>query len=169
MVAVTKALFHDLAPEPDIPAIFERLTQGIKAMNFSQLYMALMMVRILDQRVEASAAGMPPMLVYRAATQRVETVMMKGMPLGQFDRFPYRTTDLSLSPGDTILLMSDGLIEMFNDKNETFNESRAIAAFARVGMRSPQEIIDHLVTEGEKWANGRPQADDVTLVVLKRR
>lgn len=169
MVAVSKALFHELAAEPDIPSILERFTQGIKVMNFSQLYMALMIVRIRNHTLEASAAGMPPMLVYRAATQSVETVMMKGMPLGQFDGFPYQTRELALSPGDTILLMSDGLIEMFNDKDETFSESGAIEAFAHVGMRSPQEIVNHLVAEGEKWANGRPQADDVTLVVLKAR
>jgi serine phosphatase RsbU (regulator of sigma subunit) len=169
MVSVAKALFHELAAGPNIPAIFERFTQGIKSMNFSQLYMALMLVRFRNHTLEASAAGMPPMLVYRATTQSVETVMMKGMPLGQFDGFPYQTRELALSPGDTILLMTDGLIEMFNEKNETFDESRAVEAFGSVGSRSPQQIIDYLVAEGERWANGRPQADDVTFVVLKTR
>jgi len=32
---------------------------------------------------------------------------------------------------------------------------------------SPQAIIDYLVVAGEKWANGRPQEDDVTFVVMK--
>jgi serine phosphatase RsbU (regulator of sigma subunit) len=94
---------------------------------------------------------------------------MKGMPLGQFDAFPYQIRELALSPGDTILLMSDGLIEMFNEQDETFDESRVVEAFTRVGSKSPQEIISHLVEEGEKWANGKLQADDVTLVVLKTR
>jgi len=31
----------------------------------------------------------------------------------------------------------------------------------------PEAIIDYLVAAGEKWANGRPQDDDVTFVVVK--
>lgn len=59
------------------------------------------------------------------------------------------------------------LYEMFNDNNETFDESRAVEAFRNVGNRSPQEIINHLLSEGKKWANGRPQSDDVTFVAIK--
>jgi serine phosphatase RsbU (regulator of sigma subunit) len=65
--------------------------------------------------------------------------------------------------------MSGGLIEMFNDKDETFDESKVIEEFSLVGGKSSQDIISHLVAEGTKWANGKPQADDVTLVVIKMR
>jgi serine phosphatase RsbU (regulator of sigma subunit) len=167
MVSVAKALFHELATQPSIPTIFERFTQGIKSMNFSQLYMALMLVRIKNHKLEASSAGMPPMLVFRAATQNVEVVTMKGMPLGKFNGFPYQTNNLTLASGDTILLMSDGFTEMFNQKDETFDAGRAVDAFISVGSRSPREIINHLVAEATKWADGRPQADDVTFVVMK--
>jgi serine phosphatase RsbU (regulator of sigma subunit) len=36
-----------------------------------------------------------------------------------------------------------------------------------IALNSAQEIINHLVKVGEDWANGRPQDDDVTFVVLK--
>lgn len=109
------------------------------------------------------------MIVYRAAAGTIERIVMKGMPLGQFTKFPYQTRELALSPGDTVLLMSDGLNEMFNQHGETFDERRTAEAFTLVGRNNPQEIIDHLAAEGKQWANGRPQADDMTLVVLKIR
>ncbi|MGE5314328.1 MAG: PP2C family protein-serine/threonine phosphatase, partial [Acidobacteriota bacterium] len=95
--------------------------------------------------------------------------VMKGMPLGQFNDFPYQLKNVALSSGDTILLMSDGLIEMFNDANETFDECRVLEAFVSVAGCPPGEIIRHLADEGEKWANGKPHTDDVTLIVLKAR
>ena len=38
---------------------------------------------------------------------------------------------------------------------------------ADVAEHSSQEIIQHLIRAGDEWANGRPQDDDVTFVVLK--
>ncbi len=36
-----------------------------------------------------------------------------------------------------------------------------------VAKASPQEIIEHFVRTGERWAGARPQDDDMTFVVLK--
>jgi serine phosphatase RsbU (regulator of sigma subunit) len=110
---------------------------------------------------------MPPMFLYHAATKSVELVVMKGMPLGGFERFPYQSRELQLEHGDTLLLMSDGYLEMFNEEGETLDELRAVAAFKQVAERNPKEIIESLIREGKKWANGRPQADDVTFVAMK--
>jgi sigma-B regulation protein RsbU (phosphoserine phosphatase) len=110
---------------------------------------------------------MPFPLIYRVATQSVEEVILKGMPLGAFTDFPYEQKELTLSAGDTIILMSDGFPEMFNNKQETLDSSRVKEIFQEVGHKSPQEIIDHLSKTGEIWASGKMQDDDVTFVVLK--
>jgi serine phosphatase RsbU (regulator of sigma subunit) len=39
--------------------------------------------------------------------------------------------------------------------------------FAEVVGKNPKEIISHLVDAGEKWANGNPQKDDMTFLVIK--
>ena len=41
----------------------------------------------------------------------IEEYKMKGMPLGAFDAFPYKTIETELDFGDTVLLLSDGLPE----------------------------------------------------------
>jgi hypothetical protein len=38
-----------------------------------------------------------------------------------------------------------------------------------VASLHPREIIEHFVGAGDRWANGRPQNDDVTFVVLKMK
>ncbi len=48
-----------------------------------------------------------------------------------------------------------------------FDYSRAKQSLAEAAARSSHEIIEHFVKAGESWANGRPQDDDMTFVVLK--
>ncbi len=89
------------------------------------------------------------------------------MPLGRFSDFPYQTTEAKLCPGDVVLLMSDGFLEMFNANDETLDEPRAVESFREAADRSPQDIIVHLLQKGRDWAGGRAQRDDVTFVVMK--
>jgi serine phosphatase RsbU (regulator of sigma subunit) len=167
MVAVTKGLFHELADNPDPRQVFEKYTCAFKRMHLGQLYMAMTLAKIKDHKMITAAAGMPPTLIYRAATRGVEEVALKGMPLGGFSQFPYQQQEIDLHGGDTIVLMSDGFPERFNDKGEILDYPRAKEIFAEVGDQAPQKIIDHFTRASEAWAKGQPQEDDVTFVVLK--
>ena len=167
MVTITKSLFHQLANTPDLREIFEECTRTIKLLNLDQLYMAMTLVRIHDHRMIASAAGMPPITIYRADSKTVDQLVLKGMPLGGFSGFPYQEEERRLSPGDTVVLMSDGLPERFNNEGETLEYSPLSTILEHCGDMPPQEIIHRLVEAGDTWANGKPQDDDVTLVVLK--
>ena len=129
------------------------------------MFVSMLLMRIKGNTAVLTSAGMPYPLIYRAATQTVEEVILKGMPLGAFADFPYEQKELQLSVGDTIILMSDGFPEMFNNKQETLDSSRVIEIFQEVGHKSPQEIIEHLSKTGEKWAGGKTQDDDVTYFV----
>jgi serine phosphatase RsbU (regulator of sigma subunit) len=167
LVAVTKGLFPELAQRESIPEALRRYSGAIKRMNLGQLYMSLTIMKIKDHTMTVSAAGMPPVLIYRAAEEKVETFSIKGMPLGQFLDFPYTEQEDVLFPGDTVVLMSDGLPEMFSPTLEILDYARVRDAVAEAGTLAPQELIDALVKTGESWAGGQPQKDDVTLVVVK--
>lgn len=167
MVTASKSLFQVLAQNDDSPQVFHRFTQTLKSMNLGRMYMAMTLIKFKDNKIKIAAAGMPPTLIYRAATKTVEEINIKAMPLGSFAQFPYKQEELELAPGDTIALMSDGLPEMFNHDGEILDYPAAKNIFAEVAEQSPHEIIAHLVKAGERWANGRPQDDDVTFVVMQ--
>jgi serine phosphatase RsbU (regulator of sigma subunit) len=78
MVASVKSLFVSLAYHPDISHIFHRMSRVLKEMKLRGLFMAMTMVKVKDYQLSVSIAGMPPILIYRAAEQRVEEVMMKS-------------------------------------------------------------------------------------------
>jgi serine phosphatase RsbU (regulator of sigma subunit) len=167
VVTAAKSLFQALAQEGESPGIFQKFTQTLKNMNLGRLYMAMTLIKLKDNKMKVAAAGMPPALIYRAATKEVEEINIKAMPLGSFSGFPYRQEELELHAGDTIVLMSDGLPEMFNQNGEILDYPGAKKLFEAVADRSPQEIITYFIESGQAWANGHPQEDDVTFVVMK--
>jgi phosphoserine phosphatase RsbU/P len=136
-------------------------------MNLRGLFMALTLLKFKDNKLQMSAAGMPSALIYRRATNTVEEISERALPLGSISKFKYREQQISLSAGDVILLMSDGFPEMFNAQNEMLGFEKAAEVLPDIAELSPDEIINKLVEISRLWAGARPQDDDVTFVVLK--
>ena len=168
MVTATKSLFKAMGHEPDLLGLVRRFTQTLKSLNLRGLYMHLTLGRYEDGLFDLVVAGMPPVLVYRAATGHVEDVVLKGMPLGSFPDFPYQQCTLTLEPGDTVLLMSDGFLELLNAQGEMLEPHRVRALFEEAAGQSSEAVIAHLRKAGTVWAEGRPLNDDMTFVVLRR-
>ncbi len=169
MVSSVKSLFMALADQPDISHIFHRMSRVLKEMKLRGLFMAMTMVKVKGNKLTVSISGMPPVLVYRAASGEVEEVALRAVPLGSMTNYQYKQQELAIEPGDVIVLMSDGLPERFNAENEMLDYAATKHALAVAAHQPPQVIIDHFVSVGDEWSNGRPQDDDITFVVLKVR
>lgn len=167
VVSAVKSLFKTSAPDASNLETLERISQGIKSMNLKRLYMAMTLATFDDNRLTLAAAGMPPALIYRADEDLVEEILLEGMPLGGFIGAERQEASYQLQSGDTVLLMSDGLPEMLNSENEMLDYPRTKAAFEEVADQSPKTIIDRIFKVSTLWADGEPQADDITLVVIK--
>ncbi|MCG9131802.1 SpoIIE family protein phosphatase [Candidatus Poribacteria bacterium] len=167
VVSAVKSLFKTSAPDASNLETLERISQGIKSMNLKRLYMAMTLATLDDNRLTLAAAGMPPALIYRADEDLVEEILLEGMPLGGFIGAERQEASYQLQRGDTVLLMSDGLPEMLNPENEMLDYPRTKAAFEEVADQSPKTIIDRIFKVSTLWADGEPQADDITLVVIK--
>ncbi|MEJ7700684.1 MAG: SpoIIE family protein phosphatase [Pyrinomonadaceae bacterium] len=167
MVTAAKALFKNYARETDIPDIFKKSSRVIKEMNLRGLFMAMTMLKVKGNHLVVCVAGMPPMLIFRAQSGQVEEIAIRAMPWGSPFNALYQQKELTLSTGDTILLMSDGFPEMFNEAGDMLGYDKAQKMLEESEQSSPWEIINRLVEAGEIWARARPPDDDVTFVVLK--
>lgn len=169
MVTAAKSLFMHCARDQDLTAVLSESTKTLKRMKLPKLYMALALARLRDDTLELAGAGMPPALVYRTATRSVESIPLKGIPLGGPVGIPYQKTSVTLSPGDTVLLMSDGFPELFNEAREMFGYERAVSVFEEVAHQSTEDIIAHFTKTAADWMNNGPQDDDVTFIVIKMK
>ncbi len=169
MVTATKVLFNLLAGETDGVRVLQESTKIIRQLNMQNLFMALALAKIRGNRLEISGAGMPPTLIRRADSNRVEEIELAGAPLGSFKDFPYQTKSVELNPGDTVVMMSDGLPEMIGDKDEVFGYDRVGSVLRDTADLTPQGVIDRYSEVAAEWANGRLPDDDVTLIVMRMK
>ena len=167
MVTSAKSLFNSYAANPDILFTFREMTRCIKQMQFQSLAMSMLMLKIKNNKLLMSSAGMPPVYLFRNKHKIIEEYLIEGMPLGKMDNFPYELKEIELSSGDTILLMSDGLPELFNKEKEMFGYERVMEIYKNSAGKNPEEIIEVLKNAGNSWTNNEAPDDDITFVVIK--
>ncbi len=167
MVATIKGLFSAENAEMDITSFLDKSNLIIREMHLGNLFMAMIVTKIENRQVVISSAGMPPSLIYRQENNSVEEIRLQALPLGGSAEFKYKKRNTSLNSGDTLLLMSDGFPELFNEKKEILDYDNAKNIFKSVAKLSSQQIIEHLCKEVDNWRGNANLEDDITFVVVK--
>jgi len=67
-----------------------------------------------------------------------------------------------------VLLITDGFFEWENAAGEQFGAERIGAIMKQFSERGPEVIIAELYDSVLNFANGTPQQDDLTAVMIKR-
>jgi hypothetical protein len=119
-----------------------------------------------SQRLRFSAAGHLDPYVFRAGEKRLQALSSWGFPLGVKRREPFREHDVEFSPGDRLVLYSDGLIEAIDDDGEPFGFDRFERTLLDHGHESAEEMKKALLNSIRKFTRNRPPEDDQTLVIV---
>ncbi len=98
---------------------------------------------------------------------RVERLHTTGLPLG-IAPLPTETQSVKLYPGDVCLIATDGLEETMNPAGELFGIKRVLALLEECRGEPAEAIVQKLYNGTRQFAQMRKQADDETLIVLKR-
>lgn len=122
------------------------------------------------KRLLYSGAGHESMLVYRGDVKGVEIVAGGGVVLGLRKSIKgiLRQRELTLNPGDAVLLYTDGLTEGLNPVGDMFGLDRVSDAFESCAEKPANEIIAELFKRFTQFGAGRALHDDTTIVVVKR-
>jgi len=171
LVATVKSHFGSLSEEVDLSQIMNKISKGIRNMGLKTTFMGLIVYRYHFETglFEYTSAGMPPIFLYNEAANTIETHTVKSFPLGTPRDFHFGVNTLQLSKNDTILLMTDGLMELFDKKRNMLGLEKVKDHFESMRDSSPSEIILGLRSLANHWAGEGKPNDDITLVCLKRR
>ncbi len=169
MVTATKFLFSNYAANQDIVEFLSNASKSLGQMRLPRLYMALAIGRIKGNKLEIAGTGLPPAFLFRSSNKLIEEIPLKGIPLGGYGSGFYQKKIINLSAGDSLILMTDGFPEQFNDVGEELGYDKIENIFAKVAHRSPVEIIKKFNKIAVSWANGNPQRDDMTFLAVKMK
>lgn len=104
---------------------------------------------------------------YLCTADGVEEMRATGMPLGLLPNMSYDEKEVTVMPGETVVLYSDGLVEAHNPAREmfSFRRLRELVGKHTGGSGMIPFLLDQLTAfVGEEWE----QEDDVTIVTVQR-
>ena len=167
MVSIIKSALNGL-PELPVNQILERLNNIVKKINLGRLRMSLNVAKISNSEIEISAAAMPPTYLYKAKTNKCEEIMIEGLPLGGLKNEKFSMLKMPFQKGDILVMLSDGLPEASNEKQEMYDYDRIKELISKNHTKEPKEIKKQLFDSLNLWINGGVPDDDVTLVIVKK-
>lgn len=169
MVTAMKFLFSNYAEKMDIVEFMKKADRSFRQMRLPRLYMSFTIGRIKGDEIEATGAGMPAMTMFNCAYGKLCKLSLKGLPLGSSTFFEYKKHMSVMSSNDVLLIMTDGLPELFNNKKETIGYEKVEREFIKLTDMTPKDIVNNLMTMADNWMGDYPQQDDITLVVIKKK
>jgi serine phosphatase RsbU (regulator of sigma subunit) len=133
-----------------------------------------LMLAVLDPQthvVTMVSAGHPPPLLVRKSKAGYEDAMparIAGLPLGVTEGYPYESCQVTLQPGDSLLLFTDGVPEAHDRVNKLFGDKGIQAAIKGSVGAGPKQLVESLVRAVQAHSSGRSPHDDVTLIGFGR-
>lgn len=90
-----------------------------------------------------------------------------GIPIGIMDGYPYDVIEREIAPGDIFVLVTDGVDEAMDPESNLYSKDRVLD-FIRNGSSDPEQLGKDLLADVRSHAKGRPQNDDITIMVFGR-
>jgi sigma-B regulation protein RsbU (phosphoserine phosphatase) len=152
------------------PEFLERLNRHICEASQANKFITLIFTWIdpLSHRLTYLNAGHNPGVVLRARGGEVE-LPSSGPPLGIVPHARYKAATVDLEPGDLVCLYSDGITECEAPDDEQYGLDRLVHLLRLEEKQLLPDIIQAIDGTMVQFAQGRPQNDDQTVVLLRRR
>ncbi len=167
-MALTKTLFKATAGNGGTPGeILARLNAEICRDNESCMFVTLFcaILNIRTGQVDYSNGGHNlPYYLHHSGVTPLENP--GGRALGVMEQSAYMSGRMVLSPGEALLLYTDGVTEAMDSRDRLYSDQRLEQFLASNRDSSPRQIIDDLVSDVRHFAGGAPQSDDITVLAL---
>jgi len=91
-----------------------------------------------------------------------------ALPIGIFEDAPWEHDQITIKPGELLVMYTDGVVEAEDEVEDYFGEAQ-LQSVTRANINRSVEVIENkVVTAVFDFAGDAPQLDDITLMLLKR-
>ena len=170
LMAATHYLFRITSgrendPKRIVENVNDLLSEDNKALMFCTFFLG-----VLDLKTHllkyCNAGHECPILI----TSEVNMIPVEcNLALGLGEGFDYKSEEIQLSPGNVLLLYTDGLKEAANQELQPFEKQRIKDSLQQLvdnGQAKASEYVHHLVDDVSTFVKDAPQSDDLTLMAI---
>jgi serine phosphatase RsbU (regulator of sigma subunit) len=163
----TSALDHDTDPAQALAAANRRILADTRSGLFVTVFYAVV-DPIAGTLTYCNAGHNPPYLLRARDVVEGEELTKTGMALGVLEDVTWERRTAFLSPGDRLVLYTDGVTDAENGRGVFYGAQRLLAAARATQGLSAQEMVDGILAEIKAFSAGVDQFDDIALIVLGR-
>ncbi len=119
-----------------------------------------------DGATRYAVAAHLPILHYQRASGTVRRHTMENFPVAMFSGVTYQTASLDFADRDILAIVTDGLTEVFNSRQQELGESYIEETLIRLGAEPLSAIAESIVETARRFGKA---VDDQTLLLIRRR
>jgi len=169
-MALSRTIIKILTRWPGSPAGIIRSSNSIFIEDSGSVSFVTLFFGVLDAQsciLRYVNAGHNPPVLYRAE-RNLSTLEPTGPVIGLLDDPDYSEGSVTLSPGDVLVIYSDGVTEAMDPDGKLFTEERLYEVIQQHHLSSAEGLMQAIVLAVRTFAGTAPQSDDLTLIVVKR-
>jgi len=141
------------------------LFRSTDARTFVSIFYAILDTR--NHTLCYANAGQDQPLLFSPGKEPM-SLSTRGMALGLTDSASYDSQVISIQPGDTVMVFTDGIPEAMNKAMEQFGEGRIQKLLSDHGKKSASALLEDLFHAVTLHVNSGMQKDDMTALLVKR-
>ena len=169
VMAQTHALIYAEACRNQSPGeVLQKVNEHILEINRSGLFVTAV-YGVVDPKKRTfrfARAGHEILLVKTNDRLPQPIPHLQGQPLGLFEEPVFDIQEINLLPGISLLLYTDGLLDVRSEDGGQFGMDRLVEAFAQVEQQDPQAVCNYLWDRLSTFQGNTAQYDDVTMIVI---
>ncbi|MDZ7290193.1 MAG: PP2C family protein-serine/threonine phosphatase [candidate division KSB1 bacterium] len=173
LMASLQASLRILGPENDSPAALAQRLNGLFCHNIHLIKFITLFLGSFDPETRVlkycNAGHNPPLLFRRDAKgpHQGQWLQPTGAAIGLAESFTFGMDTVVLSPGDILVLYTDGVTEAMNSNREEFGEARIVDLVRQNADMSAGELILALRLALREFTGVQSYTDDLTVMVAK--
>jgi sigma-B regulation protein RsbU (phosphoserine phosphatase) len=169
-MAVTAMCLRSLAPDlQPVGSLLNRVNELLCQRNDTMQFVTLL-AGVLDTETGEltwTNCGHPTPYIVEADGSVAVLDDGRGPPVAVVEGAEYSTQRRVLGPDQILLLYTDGVTEALNPESALYGEERLAELISEACPAGARSCVDLVVGDVETFANGAPQADDLTLIALR--
>ncbi|HEX5944436.1 MAG TPA: PP2C family protein-serine/threonine phosphatase, partial [Anaerolineales bacterium] len=170
LMSSVQTAIRTMAPDTDSPAeILERINRFyIHNIHFTT-FVTVFLARFDPVTLTLSYvnAGHNPPALRRRESSTIHWLKPTAPAIGLAEHFHARMETIGFSQGDSLLLYTDGVTEVYNFHNEEFGQERLGELVHQHADRTAPDLLQEIRQAVSAFGGDRPLVDDVTMVALK--
>lgn len=154
-----------LAAGDDLGHVLRDVNRVTTDLTRPEMFATLACARVrADRSVSYALAGHLPIFHFVAAAQRWNRLENEHLPLGIDADLDFTSGTLAAGPGDLLVFLTDGLVEVMNAKGDQLGLEAIARVLESATERTPQSITDALLHAARSHGT---QTDDQSVLVVR--